>query len=63
MDLWHFMTQMIPDWDAPPATTDPGMTGRVLRATVGVGTLLIVAYYESLLLQYLLVYTRVGLAR
>jgi hypothetical protein len=55
-DVWRFITQMIPDWDAPPMTDDPGLTGRLLRGTVGVGTLLIVAYYQSLLLQYLLVY-------
>jgi hypothetical protein len=46
---------MIPDWDAPPMQNDPGVAGRMLRSTVGIGSLLIVAYYESYLLQYLLV--------
>ena len=53
-DIWPFLSQMIPDWDAPPIREEPGAAGRVLRVTVGLGSFLIVAYYESLLLQYLL---------
>ncbi len=55
MDVWPVISQMIPGgFEAHSLSASPGTAGRVLRVTVGVGTLFFVTYYQTMQLQSLL---------
>jgi hypothetical protein len=51
--IWMYISQMIPNWDAP--SQERCVSGHCLRLTVGALTLLFTAYYNSMLLQSLIV--------
>jgi hypothetical protein len=53
--MWTFITQIIPGcYDSCALSQEPGTCGRVLRVTAGVSVLFLTAYYQSMLLDCLL---------
>ncbi len=53
--MWTFITQIIPGcYESCALSREPGVCGRILRVTAGVAMLFLTTYYQSMLLDCLL---------
>jgi hypothetical protein len=54
-NIWSVIKQMVPgSFMAQELSAEPGITGRILRVTIGVLTLFFVSYYTTMQLRSLL---------